>query len=182
MPNTSATPKTLAARIHPFTNNAQREALHVYSNAVQEMQLGNFREALDGFQTLDGNAPPEVRERARVYRQACERQLKQRETHLEFHTPAEQYEYAIVCINNNDYDEARDHLQAILEYDERADYAHYGMAMLHGITGQSEACLHHLERAIELNAFNRVQARSDADFRPMADDPRFTELLYPEAM
>ncbi len=144
--------------------------------------MGNFREALESFVSLDSTAPPEVRERARVYAQACERQLRQQERRLEFNTPAEQYDYAIVCIHNNDYDEAREHLQAILEYDERADYAHYGMAMLHGITGQSEACLHHLERAIELNPFSRVQARSDADFRPMADDPRFTELLYPEAM
>ena len=182
MTKTSASPKTLAARVHPFTNNAQREALTTYGNAVQEMQMGNFREALEAFQSLDGNAPPEVRERARVYQQACERQLKDRETHLQFQTPSEQYDYAIVCINNNDYDEARDHLHAILEYDDTADYAHYGMAMLHGVTGQAEACLHHLERAITLNAFNRVQARSDADFRPMADDPRFTELLYPEAM
>ena len=49
MHNSSAAPKTLAARIHPFTSNAQREALHVYSNAVQEMQMGNFREALECF-------------------------------------------------------------------------------------------------------------------------------------
>jgi hypothetical protein len=26
----------------------------------------------------------------------------------------------------------------------------------------------------------RFQARNDSDFRNMADDPRFTELLYPE--
>jgi hypothetical protein len=31
-----------------------------------------------------------------------------------------------------------------------------------------------------LNARNRIQARSDSDFQDMADDPRFTELLYPE--
>ncbi len=175
-------PKTLAARIHPFTNNAQKEALHVYSNAVQEMQMGNFQEALDGFRSLDGNAPPEIRERARVYRQACERQLEQGKSQLQFQTPAEQFDYAMVCINNNDYDEARDHLQAILEYDEQADYAHYGMSVLDGITGQPEGSLRHLQRAIELNPFNRIQARNDQDFRPMADDPRFTELLYPEAI
>ena len=38
----------------------------------------------------------------------------------------------------------------------------------------------HLSRAIELNNQNRIQARSDSDFQDMADDPRFTELLYPE--
>jgi hypothetical protein len=37
-----------------------------------------------------------------------------------------------------------------------------------------------LSRAIELNPKNRVQARVDNDFQNMVDDPRFTELLYPE--
>ncbi len=182
MPKPNASPKTLAARLHPVPNNVQREAMTTYANAVQEMQSGNFREALAGFHSLDGNTPPEVRERARVYEQACERQLKRYESQLEFHTPVEQYDYAIACVNNSDLEEARDHLQAVIEFDDTLDYAHYGMAVLLGMTGQADGCLHHLERAILLNPFNRTQARSDADFRPMADDPRFTELLYPEAM
>ena len=43
------------------------------------------------------------------------------------------------------------------------------------------AFLQHLEQAIKLNPQNRIQARSDSDFSNMVDDPRFTELLYPEA-
>jgi hypothetical protein len=31
-----------------------------------------------------------------------------------------------------------------------------------------------------MNPKNRLQARVDNDFQNMADDPRFTELLYPE--
>ena len=63
----------------------------------------------------------------------------------------------------------------------KTDYAHYGLAVLNSITGQAEECLDHLARAITLNPQNRIQARSDIDFNDMADDPRFTELLYPEA-
>jgi hypothetical protein len=44
----------------------------------------------------------------------------------------------------------------------------------------AEPCLEHLAKAIELSPRNRIQARSDSDFQDMADDPRFTELLYPE--
>ncbi len=182
MAKTLTQPKTLAAKIHPFHTNAQTEALELYGTAVQEMQMGNFSEALDGFSRIDGAAPPEVRERARVHRQACERQLEERERRLEFHSAIEQYDYAMVCIGNNDYEEARDHLTAIVEQDDAADYAHYGLATLHGMTGHAEGCLHHLQRAIELRPFNRITARSDGDFRQMADDPRFTELLYPEAI
>ena len=38
-----------------------------------------------------------------------------------------------------------------------------------------------LREAIRLNDQNRLQARSDSDFESVAEDPRFTELLYPEA-
>jgi tetratricopeptide (TPR) repeat protein len=62
-----------------------------------------------------------------------------------------------------------------------ADFAHYGMALLSSMTGQAEEALEHLTRAISLNPSNRIQARSDPDFIDMADDPRFTELLYPES-
>jgi tetratricopeptide (TPR) repeat protein len=182
MSKSAASPKTLAAKVRPFTNNAQKEALHVYGAALQDMQSGRFDQALEGFESLKDSVPPEISERARVYRQACERQLRQQTTELQFHSLPEQYDYAIACINNGDYEEARDHLETIIVNDDAADYAHYGLATLHSMTGQAEGCLHHLERAIDLRPYNRIQARSDVDFRQMADDPRFTELLYPEAI
>jgi hypothetical protein len=52
--------------------------------------------------------------------------------------------------------------------------------VLEAITGQAQECLVSLARAIELNPRNRLQARVDNDFQSMVDDPRFTELLYPE--
>ena len=61
-----------------------------------------------------------------------------------------------------------------------ADYAFYGLALLDSITGRAQECLQNLAKAIELNPRNRLQARADNDFQSMVDDPRFTELLYPE--
>ena len=61
-----------------------------------------------------------------------------------------------------------------------ADYAYYGLAVLECITNHPQECLANLSRAIDLNPRNRLQARSDNDFQSMLDDPRFTELLYPE--
>ena len=99
---------------------------------------------------------------------------------LSFSTPEEQYDYAISRINTGDYDEAREQLEQIVSKHGNADYAHYGLAVLSSMTGQAEVCLEHLAQSIELNPQSRLQARSDADFRHMTDDPRFTELLYPE--
>ena len=182
MPKAPVTPKTLAAKVRPITNSAQKEALATYTSALQAMQSGQYEKALQGFQALEAGCPPEVRERAVVYQQACQRQLQQQKTELQFESTSEQYDYAMACVNNGDFQEARDHLEGILEREDTADYVHYGLAMLHSMTGQAEGSLHHLERAIELNPQNRIQARSDVDFRQMADDPRFTELLYPEAI
>jgi hypothetical protein len=40
--------------------------------------------------------------------------------------------------------------------------------------------LRHLDEAIRLNPGLRFQARNDSDFQNLAEDPRFTELLYPD--
>ena len=37
-----------------------------------------------------------------------------------------------------------------------------------------------LDEALRLNSQLRFQARNDSDFQNLAEDPRFTELLYPD--
>ena len=46
--------------------------------------------------------------------------------------------------------------------------------------GNVESALADLDEAIRLNASLRFQARNDSDFQSLSEDPRFTELLYPE--
>ena len=98
-----------------------------------------------------------------------------------FSSPEEKYDYAISLLNDGQYEDAREHLHEILADDTDADYAFYGLAVLASMTGDSQTCLERLTEAIRLNSLNRIQARSDSDFQDMNDDPRFTELLYPEA-
>ena len=114
-----------------------------------------------------------------MYVVACHRELSK--TKLEFATPEEQYDYAISLLNMDYYEEARDQFNEILRGHSSADYALYGLAVLDAITGQVEECLEHLAQAIDGNPRNRLQARTDTDFQSMQDDPRFTDLLYPEA-
>ena len=101
-------------------------------------------------------------------------------TNLKFLTPEEHYDYAISQLNTGYYEEAREQFNNILAAHPGADYAFYGLAVLEAITGHAQGCLDSLSRAIELNPKNRMQARVDNDFQSMVDDPRFTELLYPE--
>ncbi len=160
------------------SGTAAAAVLQHYQAAVLLLQQGKSDKALAAFEKLLPASPPELLERIRMYISACQRQLEKR--NLVFETPEEQYDYAISLLNTGYYEEAREQFDSILSAYSRADYAFYGLALLDAMTGRAQDCLRNLARAIELNPRNRLQARVDNDFQSMVDDPRFTELLYPE--
>ncbi|MGB0065180.1 MAG: tetratricopeptide repeat protein [Terracidiphilus sp.] len=149
-----------------------------YEAAVLLLQQGKYEKALAALEKLLPEAPAEIQDRCRMYISTCQRQLQA--AGRSFSTPEEHYDYAISLLNTGYYEEAREQLNTILSDHPDADYASYGLAVLESITGHTQQCLASLSRAIELNPKCRVQARADNDFQNMADDPRFTELLYPE--
>ncbi len=153
-------------------------AFQHYLAAVQLLQQGKYDKALAAFEKLLSTAPAELLERCKMYISTCQRQLEKH--NLTFLTPEEHYDYAVSKLNTGYYEEAREQFDTILATHPEADYAFYGLALLDAITGRTQDCLRNLEQAIELNPRNRLQARVDNDFQSMADDPRFTELLYPE--
>jgi tetratricopeptide (TPR) repeat protein len=153
-------------------------AFQLYQSAVQLVQQGKYDKALAALEKLLPSAPPEILERTKMYISTCQRQLER--TNLAFQTPEERYDYAISQLNQGYFEEAREQFSGVVADDPRADYAYYGLAVLDSMTGHPQDCLENLAKAIQLNPRNRLQARSDNDFQSMVDDPRFTELLYPE--
>ncbi|HEX4064506.1 MAG TPA: hypothetical protein VHZ09_00670 [Acidobacteriaceae bacterium] len=176
-PAARRSPRSPSAKPSAAAQENQR-SFQDYQNAVQLMQQGKYEKARVLFEKLSREGPPEILERSRVYIAVCDRNSKS--DAREFASPEEHYDYAVSLLNTGSYEEARDQFDSILASSPEADFAHYGMALLSSMTGQAEEVLDHLTRAIELNPANRIQARSDPDFVDMADDPRFTELLYPE--
>ena len=170
---TRAKPSTPAAK-----SGSNAQFLQHYQAALQLLQQGKAEKALPALEKLLAEAPPEFRERCQMYLTACKRQLDA--NRLAFRTPEEQYDYAISQLNTGYYEDAREQFESILADHPGADYVYYGLAVLDAITGQIQPCLLNLGRAIDLNPRNRLQARTDNDFQSMVDDPRFTELLYPE--
>lgn len=171
-------PRAIAGKVHPLSSPSQQKSLHEYQNALQWMQEGKYEKARAAFEKLSRDCPVEIRERVHIHLAACARH--ERRDGLSFSNTEEQFDYAISLLNTGFYEEARNQFEGILAADHKADYAYYGLAILESMTGRAEPCLEHLAKAIELNQRNRIQARSDSDFQDMADDPRFTELLYPE--
>jgi hypothetical protein len=67
-----------------------------------------------------------------------------------------------------------------LKQNPKSEYVLYGLAALHCLTGHVEESLKTLDEAIQAKPALRFQARNDGDFQNLAEDPRFTELLYPD--
>jgi tetratricopeptide (TPR) repeat protein len=175
VPSRKKTPKPVAKS--PGSSHTAAAFQH-YQSAVQLVQQAKYDRALAALEKLLPAAPPELTERCKMYMATCRRQLERPK--LDFATSEERYDYAVSQLNQGFYDEAREQLNAVVKASAVADFAFYGLAVLDSITGRANDCLDNLSRAIELNARNRLQARSDNDFQNMVDDPRFTELLYPE--
>jgi tetratricopeptide (TPR) repeat protein len=175
---TAKRPRTLAGVVSA-SDHARAQTLAHYEAALRLMQDGKYDKAHDAFNKMLAAGPGDFAERIRMYINACLQQVSKGKT--TFHSDEERYDYAISLLNDGNYEDARTQFKQILNENDRADYAFYGLAVLASMTGDAHHCLEHLTEAIRLNAKNRIQARADSDFQDMADDPRFTDLLYPEA-
>lgn len=117
-------------------------------------------------------------DRANLHWNACNDRLRQ-ENHLP-RTAEECYQQAIVRMNVAQYEQANELLQTARQTDNtRADFT-YALACLRALTGDTESALRFLQEAIAQDKQIRLLARSEHDFDRLMDDPRFTEILYPE--
>jgi tetratricopeptide (TPR) repeat protein len=121
----------------------------------------------------------ELTDRAAVHLSTCNQHLE-RSTTQQFKSVEEHYDYAVSLMNVGDYVTAREHIEKLLKQSPKTDFVIYGLAALDCLTGHVEDSLKHLDEALRLNAGLRFQARNDSDFHNLAEDPRFTELLYPD--
>lgn len=154
------------------------QAVESYQVGLKAMQERKFDKAKVAFQKVIASGNRELSDRATVFLNTCNQHLSKSST--SFKTPEEHYDYAISLMNVGDYVGAREHLDKIIKQSASADYAWYGLSVLNCLTGHYEDALKQLSEAIRLNPRYRFQARNDSDFKNMADDPRFTELIYPE--
>ena len=154
------------------------QAVENYQAGLKAMQEHKFERAKGFLQKVMTGGSRELSDRAVVHLNTCNQQLARSST--VFKTPEEHYDYAVSLMNMGDYVTAREHLEKIIKQAPKADYGWYGLAVLDCLTGHYENSLKGLGEAIRLNPANRFQARNDTDFQNLADDPRFTELIYPE--
>jgi len=155
------------------------QAVQNYEAGLKAMQEHKYERAKSLLEKVCESGVRELADRASIHLNTCMQQLGKGSSSA-FKTPEEHYDFAVSLINDGNFDDARSHLEKILRQNPKADYAHYGMAALECLIGRIEPALKSLNDAIRLNPANRFQARNDSDFDRLSDDPRFTEVLYPE--
>lgn len=155
------------------------QAVQNYEAGLRALQERKFEKAKGLFQKVVGSGSRELADRAGVHLNTCNQHLE-RTANTSFKTAEEHFDYAISLLNVGDYIAAREHLDKLAKQAPQADYVHYGLAALACLTARFEDSLRHLVDAIRLNPNLRYQARNDSDFQNLAEDPRFTELLYPD--
>ena len=154
------------------------QLLQSYEAGLRAMQEHKYDKAKTLLQKVVAGSNRELADRAAVHMHACNQQLERSAT--QFKTAEEHYDFAVSLINLGDYVSAREHLDKLSKQVPKADYVAYGMAALDCLTGHVEDSLKNLSRAISLNSRLRFQARNDSDFQNLSEDPRFTELIYPD--
>lgn len=177
-PRKRTPPRVLEGSRTPEADASRQEMLQQYESALRLMGERKYDNAHAAFEKMLAAGPGDLADRIRMYMSACLGQSSK--SARKFSSPEEQYDYAVSLLNDGHFDDAREQLEHIAKQHSNADYAFYGMAVLASLTSDSNRCLEHLSEAIRQNGQHRIRARSDSDFQNMADDPRFTELLYPE--
>jgi len=155
------------------------QALQNYEAGLRALQEHKFEKAKPLFEKVLAGVSKDLTDRASIHLSICNQHLG-RSTTQQFKSVEEHYDYAVSLMNVGDYITAREHIEKLLKQAPKTDFVVYGLAALECLTGHVEDSLKHLEESLRLNANLRFQARNDSDFHNLAEDPRFTELLYPD--
>jgi tetratricopeptide (TPR) repeat protein len=155
------------------------QAMQNYEAGLRALQEHKFEKAKPLFEKVLAGPSRDLTDRAAIHLSICNQHLA-RATAQQFKSVEEHYDYAVSLMNVGDYVTAREHIEKLLKQSPKSDFVIYGLAALDCLTGHVEDSLKRLDEALRLNPGLRFQARNDSDFHNLAEDPRFTELLYPD--
>jgi tetratricopeptide (TPR) repeat protein len=154
------------------------QAVQNYEAGLKSLQSHKYDKAKACFEKVIGGPSPELADRATIHLNSCVQHMNR--DSATFKNPEERYDYAVSLMNMGDYVSAREVFDELTQKHPKLDFVWYGAAALNCLMGHFPDAITGLNEAIRLNPANRFQARNDTDFKSLSDDPRFTELLYPD--
>jgi tetratricopeptide (TPR) repeat protein len=153
--------------------------LKIYDEALGLFHQQKFAKAKQELEKVLEGPSKELIDRARMHIKIAEQRMKPA-AEQNPRTAEEHYQRGVAMMNIGRWDDARESLNKARKAAPKADHIHYAMAALDCLTGEADSAMANLKVAIELRSENRFHARNDEDFAFLQEDPRFTELLYPE--
>jgi tetratricopeptide (TPR) repeat protein len=153
--------------------------LKVYDEALALFHQQKFARAKQELEKVLEGPSKELADRARMHVKIAEQRMKPSHEQNP-RTAEEHYQRGVAMMNIGRWDDARESLDKARKAAPKADHIHYALAALDCLTGEADSALANLKVAIQLRPENRYHARNDEDFAFLQEDPRFTELLYPE--
>jgi tetratricopeptide (TPR) repeat protein len=175
IPNAAVSRDAAVAVAQPLDAAKQ---LSSFEAAMKLFHARKLKDARTLFETAAAGPERDVAQRARLHIAMCDRRLEQ--TAPPLHSAEDYYNYGVAMINARRIAEARTHLERALEMAPGTEHIHYALALAQALGGDVMNAYENLRRAIELEPRNRIVARQDADFAPLANQPPFDALLYPE--
>lgn len=157
---------------------AGQQQLKQYEEGVQAFHEQKYQKAKAALERVVSGPGKELADRARVHLKIVEQRMARAAAGPR--STDDHYQQGVAMMNLGRWDEAREHLLKARKLAPKADYVFYAMAALDCLTGEAESAMENLKAAIQLRPENRYHARNDEDFAFLQEDPRFTELLYPE--
>jgi tetratricopeptide (TPR) repeat protein len=170
--------RTAAAPPDPLAPLRQQQ-LKSYEEALKLFQEQKYPRAKQVFERVLEGPSKELGDRANVHLRICDQRIS-RQPVPTLKSAEDHYTQGVALMNLGRWDEAREHLDRAHKAAPKADHIVYAMAALDCLTGEAESAMANLKVAIQLRPENRYHARNDEDFAFLQEDPRFTELLYPE--
>ena len=158
---------------------AKQAQLRFYEEALKHFQAQKYLRAKESLERVLEGPSKELGDRAQVHLRICEQRIS-RAPVVPAKSAEEHYTQGVALMNLGRWDEAREHLDRARKAAPKADHIVYAMAALDCLTGEADSAMENLKIAIQLRPENRYHARNDEDFSFLQEDPRFTELLYPE--
>ncbi len=153
--------------------------LKIYQEAVGLIHQQKYQRAKQEMEKVLAGPNKEFADRAQMHLRVIEQRMT-RLAERNPRTPEDHYQQGVTMMNLGRWDEAREHLERARRAAPKSDFIFYAMAALDCLTGEADSAMNNLKTAIELRPENRYHARNDEDFAFLQEDPRFTELLYPE--
>jgi tetratricopeptide (TPR) repeat protein len=146
---------------------------------MKSLLQGQYAKAAKEFEAILKAPPPDMNmtARARQYLETCKAHLERKPAAPK--TTEDLYLHGVMQMNEGDLEGALEAFNTAAKKDPEDDRLAYGLAAVHAQGGKVEAAIEALQRAVEINAANRIFAKNDSDFTPLRVHREFQDIVSP---